>query len=172
MAYSLWLASIVFVLLPLLYAAASLAPYHASRRSDLERVLRLADLRAGQTFYELGCGDGRVVMYAAKHSLANIVGLELAFPLFILCRLRAFFVGQKNVKILWRDATKYTLSDADVIFVYGMPDSLKLQLRDKFSRELKPGTLVMSYVFPIGGWSPVRADQPTKKDIPIYLYRT
>ena len=62
------------------------------------------------------------------------------------------------------------LSEADVIFTYGMPHSLKHKLKQKLEKELKKGTKVISYTFKIAGWKPVVESKPSKDQIGIYVY--
>ncbi len=153
------------------WAGKSLAPWVPCRKKDVARVLKLAEIKPGEKFYELGCGDGRVVVAANKEHKANAVGLEIAIPLYIAAKIRQFFNWDKNLQIKYKNLFKEDLSDADVVYVFGMPDKLKNKLRLKLEKELKPGARVVSYVFPISGWEPVAHDKPTPTDLSIYVYK-
>ena len=66
---------------------------------------------------------------------------------------------------------KLNLKNADVVFVFGMPKTLAKKFKEKVERECKPGARIISYVFPVEGWTPVVKDRPTDKDMTIYLYQ-
>jgi len=167
-----------FVLLVLLvivftfaWAGKSLAPWVPCRKKDIKRIFELAKIQPGEKFYELGCGDGRIVVEASKEYEAEAVGLEIAIPLYIAAKIRQFFNQNKNLKIKYKNLFKEDLSSADVIYVFGMPDKLKNKLRVKLQEELKSGARVISYVFPIAGWEPIKVDKPTPQDLSIYMYQ-
>lgn len=152
-------------------ASNSLAPWMPTRKRDLERIFKLAKLKPGETFYELGCGNGRVVIYASEHHNIKAVGIEMAFFLYLVCKIRQVFIGNKNLTFKCKSLFREDLSPADVIYVFGMEGSLKKRLRKKLEKELKPGARVISYSFPIAPWQPVIKDKPSEKDLAIYLYK-
>jgi cyclopropane fatty-acyl-phospholipid synthase-like methyltransferase len=55
-------------------------------------IFKLANLQPGEKFYDLGCGNGKVVIYAAKNFPIEAIGVELAFPLYLICKIRQFFL--------------------------------------------------------------------------------
>lgn len=165
----------VFLLLLILvlsfaWAGKSLAPWVPCKKKDIDRILKLADLRSGELFYELGCGDARITVAAQKKYQVRAVGLEIAIPLYVAAKIRQFFNWDKNLQIKYKNLFKENLSSADVIYVFGMPDKLKNKLREKLDKELKLGARVVSYVFPIAGWEPTVVDKPTPQDLSIYVY--
>ncbi|MFA5894115.1 MAG: class I SAM-dependent methyltransferase, partial [Candidatus Margulisiibacteriota bacterium] len=121
--------------------------------------------------YELGCGNGRVAAYLAKHSPAKVIGLELAWPFYLLSKLRQLMAGQKNLSIRCRNLFTTDLSEASVIYVFGIPDKLTDKLKPKLERELAPGAKVISYSFAIAGWQPLVIDQPTPSSAQIFIYQ-
>ena len=152
------------------WGALSIAPWLPTKKKDLTRILDLAELKPGDIFYELGCGDGGVASYVAKNSEAKVIGLEIALPLYFMAKLRQIFLGRDNLKIKLKSIFSENLSQAKVIYVFGTPDSLIKKLKDKFKRELKPGTKIMSYSFFIKGWEPIKVSKPKDKDLAIYIY--
>src|SRR5437016_4586487 len=115
----LFIDIILFLLaLSMMIAAFSLAPWVPSPKKYVERGLELAKIKPGERFYDLGCGDGRTVVHAAKHFGASATGIELAFPLFVAAKVRVFLSRVKTANILFGDLFKRDLSDADVIYVY------------------------------------------------------
>lgn len=162
---------LLILLFTFAWAGKSLAPWVPCRSRDVKRVIEMANLKPGEVFYELGCGDGRVVTAVNKRYGVKSIGLELAILLFIAAKIRQFFNWDKNLQIKYKNLFKEDLSKADVVYVFGMPFSLKDKLRGKLEKELKPGARVISYVFPIMDWEPMKVDKPSEKDLSIYLYK-
>jgi SAM-dependent methyltransferase len=144
---------LVLVLVPILatfaYASVSGAPWVPTWRRDVERFLKLAQLKPGERFYDLGCGDGRLVTAAARAG-ATAVGYECSILPYILARLRCAF--QRSACILYRDFWNADLSDADVVYCFLMP-AVYPRLKAKLERECKSGTRVILYVWPMKGWA-------------------
>ncbi len=166
---------IIFILLLFLIttgiAAYSFAPWVPAWKKDLPRIFALADLKQGEKFYDLGCGDGKTVIYAAKNFSAQAIGVELALPLFLYCKVKQLFLQNKKLRFKYGNLFKQDLSDANVIYVFGTPRTLQDKFKQKLTKELRQGTRVISYTFPIAGWEPVKVSKPTEKDIAIYLYK-
>lgn len=162
---------LALLLLSSAIAGWSFAPWVPIWSKDLPRVFALAQLKPGEVFYDLGCGNGKTVFYAAEQQAANAIGVELSFPLWLTCRLRQAWRRTPYVTFKLGNLFRQNLSSADVIYVFGMPEKLQHKLRAKLERELKPGSRVVSYTFPITGWQPTKVDKPSPKDISIYLYQ-
>jgi SAM-dependent methyltransferase len=152
------------------YAGLSMIIWVPTKTNDLDRILKLAQLRPGEFFYDLGCGNGKVVMFLGKHTEATTIGLELAWPLFLLCKIRQLITHQANINFKLQNIFTADLSQADVIYIFGIPDKLKNKLKPKFETELKPGCRIISYAFKIDGWQPKEISRPRTIDVPIYLY--
>lgn len=158
--------------LPVILAAFSMAPWVPSRKSDLDRIHRLADLKNGEKFYDLGCGDGRVCLFVGERNPdADVVGLELAYPLFFWAKIKQRFSGLLNVRIVLRNVFKHDFSDADVVYFFGIPPTLNNQLKKKFEKELRKGARVIVYDIPMVGWDLWKKDQPAGVKVPIFVYK-
>ncbi len=156
--------------LSILLAAISLAPFVPARKKDLVRIMEVAGLKPGEVFYDLGCGNGRVVFQAGKMG-ARAVGIELAWPLFFYCWIKKILTGAKKVTFKFGDLYKKKFGEADVVYVFGMAEALgQEKFKTKMKNELKPGARVVSYAFPIAGWSASAVDKPNEKEVAIYLY--
>jgi hypothetical protein len=163
-----WAVLLIFILLlPMAIAAKSFAPWIPISSSDLDRLFSVIKLKTGEIFYELGCGDGRVCLYAGKNYKNTIIGLELALPMYLICLLRNRY---KNVTFKNANLFSTDLSKADVIYMYGLPRIINSRLKPKLEKECKPGTRIISYAFMIDGWKPVLTNKPTSKDLPIFVY--
>ena len=154
-----------------MWAILSLAPWVPSREKDLKRIFKIADLKPNETFYDLGCGDGRIIFYANRNFQVKSIGIELALPLFLICKIRQIFHSNKNILFKHKSLFKEDLSKADVIYVFALPKTLEKKLKQKLEKELKPRARVISYCFSIKGLKPKFVDKPNKKDNSIYLYQ-
>lgn len=168
---SLILAVLILFLVSAALAGLSFAPWVPCRDRDLDRIFRIADLQPGEKFYDLGCGDGKIVFYAAKHFEAEAVGIDVSIPMFLVCRIRQLFLRQPRASFRFKNFFRIDLSDADVVYFFGMPDTIKNKLKEKLEKELKPGARVVSYAFSVSGWEPALIDKPSEKDISIFLYK-
>lgn len=120
-------------------------PYISSPKNFYRQILELAELKPGENIYDLGSGDGELLLLATKEFKANAVGYELApWPVF-RSKLKARLYKQ-SLKVYRRDFFKADLSQSQVIFCYLYP-SVMAKLEIKFAQELKPGTRVISFAF-------------------------
>jgi len=168
---SVILAILFLFLLSFAVAGLSFAPWVPCRSKDLERIFRVANLQPGEKFYDLGCGDGKTVFYAAKNFNVKATGIEMSIPMFLTCQIRRLIHHIPHVQFKFDNFFRENLSDADVVYFFGMPDTIKNKLKKKLEKELKPGSRVISYAFSIAGWEPFLIDKPTEKDISIFLYK-
>ncbi len=140
-------------------------------KKDLKRILKVINLKPGQTFCELGAGNGRVSFFIGKKfPKSKIIALELALPLFIIGKIREFFYSGNNVTFKLKNLFKQNLSDVDVVYVFGLPSKLNTKLKEKFEKDLKSGAKVVSYVFEVKGLTPKTVNRPQNQDKAIYVY--
>jgi predicted RNA methylase len=121
-------------------------------------MLNVADLKAGETFYDLGSGDGRTVVMAAQEFGARAVGIELREDLAKKALAAVQELGiQGKVTIVREDMFNVNVSPADVVFLY-LTTSANDKVKPKLERELKSGTRVVSHDYEILGWKPARTE--------------
>lgn len=159
------------VLIPIAIFWRGFAPWVPTRKSDLERIFELAKLKQGEVFYDLGCGDGRLVIHASRVFNARSVGIEAALPFYLLSKARALAAGQRNVEIKWKSLFREHLGEADVIYLFGTMDTLGENFQKKLQEETKAGARVISYAFGVGTLVPHSINRPSEQDLPIYVYR-
>lgn len=116
----------------------------------VEEILALVPMRPGQRFYDLGCGEGRVLIAARQKYGVDAIGYEINVIAYLYARLNNWWQGAGAV-IRFGNFMEADLSDADVIYCYQASGAIQ-QLRDKFNRELKPGTIVISNTYTIERW--------------------
>lgn len=150
-----------------------LAPYVSSPQPIVVKMLEIAGLKNGETLFDLGCGDGRIVATAAKEFGAKAVGVELSPMLARRAREAVESLGlQQHVQIIEGDMMGVDLSRADVVALYLLTEANE-QLRPKLEKELKPGARVVSLEFRIKGWKPARVEkvEAHRHSYTIYLYQ-
>jgi ribosomal protein L11 methylase PrmA len=120
----------------------------------VERILILAGIAKGDVVYDLGSGDGRLVIAAAKLHGVKAVGFEIDAGLVKLARENARREGVENlVEIRQQDLMAADVSAASVVTLYLSSDG-NLAVRPKLMRELRPGARIVSYAFDMGDWAP------------------
>ncbi|MFP5379162.1 MAG: SAM-dependent methyltransferase, partial [Vicinamibacteria bacterium] len=120
----------------------------------VDAMLAMANVRKGDVLYDLGSGDGRIPITAAKRYGIRAVGIDIDPQRIaeVNENVRKNEVGHL-VKIVQGDLFEQDLSEATVVTLYLLP-SLNLKLRPKLMKELKPGTRIVSHAFDMGDWKP------------------
>jgi SAM-dependent methyltransferase len=132
------------------------APYVPTPDAIAVEMLRLAGVTAADTVYDLGSGDGRVVIAAARHFGARGVGVELDASLIHQSNENAVRAGVADrVSFVWQDLFVSDIRDATVVTLY-LFQEVNLKLRPKLLRELRPGARLVSHDYDMGEW---QADQ-------------
>jgi ubiquinone/menaquinone biosynthesis C-methylase UbiE len=149
-----------------------LAPYVTSPQPIVEKMLELSRLKSGETLFDLGCGDGRILFSAARNYGAKAVGVELSPTLVKRALQMTESQGlQDQVKVIEGDMMGVDVSQANVVSLYLMTDANE-QLRPKLERELRPGARVVSLEFKIKGWKPSKVEkfEVHRHPYTMYLY--
>ena len=134
----------------------------------VSRMLELAEVKPGDVVYDLGCGDGRIVIAAAKKYGVKAVGIEIDPALVEKATANARASGVEHlVTIRQGDIFEADFSDATVVTMYLLPD-LNVRLMPKLER-LREGTRIVSHSFPMQGARPERVETVVGKK--VYLWR-
>jgi precorrin-6B methylase 2 len=156
------LISGLWLIVPALYGV----PWIPTREKRIRRALQLAELQPDETLYDLGAGDGRVLIMAAKEFGAQAVGIEVGPVQCAVGWLRILFSGsRRQVKTRCGNFYHADLTDADVIFVY-LTSSQTSQLQEKLAQELHPGARVISIAADFPNWQPSKID----REMLIFVY--
>jgi ubiquinone/menaquinone biosynthesis C-methylase UbiE len=135
-------------------AAENLAPYIPTPESIVDHMLDAAHIKAGEVVYDLGSGDGRVVIAAVQKYGAKAVGVEIRPDLCRQAQLRIKALGlEDRVTMVEGSALRVDLSPADVVTMYFLTTSNE-RMKPNLER-MKPGSRVISNEFPIKGWKPL-----------------
>jgi predicted O-methyltransferase YrrM len=137
-------------------------PYVPTHESLVDEMLRMAKVGKNDILYDLGSGDGRIVITAAQKFGTRGVGYDLDPDRIREARQNAQRAGVTDrVRFEQQDIFKAKISDATVVTMYLLPD-VNLKLRPKLLSELKPGTRIVSHNYDLGDWQPI---QRTEMDV-------
>jgi predicted RNA methylase len=131
----------IFLLL-IFFGALFEAPWVPTRKVDYERIDKLAGLKSGQTFYDLGSGfSGLLIHLAQKHQKSRFVGVEIAILPYLISKLRT--LNHSNIKIVFGDLKRLDISRADVAYLFLRPETLP-RVQKKLMEELKPEAKIIT----------------------------
>jgi Histone methylation protein DOT1 len=160
------LAAVVFVCFSFVLPSLTGAPWVPSSNEIVRKMLLLSNVKPGEEVYDLGSGDGRIVIIATKEFGARSTGIEIdlfrAFYSKLLIRLLG--LGRDKARVIWSSFYRVDLSRADVVTVYLLPETND-KLMPKLERELRPTARVVSHEFKFD-WLLLDSDEGAK----IYVY--
>jgi trans-aconitate methyltransferase len=144
-------------------------PYVPTPQPVVDAMLRLAKVKRGDVLYDLGSGDGRIVITAAKRYGVRGTGVDIDPQRIKEANANARRAGVANrVRFVNEDLFQIDFSDATVVTLYLLP-RLNLQLRPRLINELKPGTRIVSHGFDMGDWKPDRVVQVGNSTIYLWI---
>lgn len=156
--------------------AEKLAPYYPTPSTIVEKMLQLGGLKAGEKMFDLGSGDGRIVIMAAQKFHAEAVGVELDKDLCKQSTARILKLGlEKNARIVNGDLLKQNYSSADLVTVYLLPDAVNNKVQPLLDKQLKKGARIVAKDFDFHNWTPEKveniADDGEGRSHTLYLYK-
>lgn len=164
--FILSLLLVIALLVSLIWTNSRGAPWVPSSMKSVHQMLDLAAVKPDELVYDLGCGDGRIVVTAALKYQARAVGIELDPLRWLWCQLLVSVLGLRDrVRIQFGDLFNQDLSQADVVTCYLLPDTNR-KLQEKLLRELQPGTRVVSNTFLFPGVKEAGQEGKTR----LYLF--
>lgn len=152
------------------------APYFPTPQSIVRKMLELGGLKAGEKMFDLGSGDGRLVIMAAQKFHAEGIGVELDDDLWKQSTAKIKKLGlEKQARIIHGDLLKQDYSSADLITVYLLPNAIDGMVTPILERQLKKGTRIVSHDFEFSTWTPVQTvdidDDGEGRSHRIFLYK-
>jgi SAM-dependent methyltransferase len=153
---------LLWILVPALYGL----PPVPTQPKRIQKALMLARLQPNETLYDLGAGDGRVLMIAARDFGARAVGIEIGPIQCALIWLRAVATGLGNqIQVRWENFYKADVKDADVVFVYATSKEV-MKLAPHLETQMKKGSRLVSISADFPEWEPTTVDD---RDL-IFVY--
>lgn len=152
-----------------------LAPYYPTPESVVQKMLETAGVKTGEKVFDLGSGDGRIVVMAAQKFGADATGVEFDKDLWTQSSARIKKLGlDKTARIILGDILQQDYSSADVLTVYLLPLSND-KVRPILEKQLKKGTRIIAHDFEFSGWTAVRVvdidDDGEGRSHRLYLYQ-
>ena len=158
----------LWLLIPALYSL----PWVPTREKRIHKALQLAKLQPDEVLYDLGAGDGRVLLMAAEEFGARAVGIEIGPVQCLVGWLRILFTGDRprrgsrhTAQMRCGNFYKADLREAEVVFVYATSKQMS-RLQEKLAQELRPGARVVSISANFPDWQPELVD----REMLIFLY--
>lgn len=140
------------------------APWFPTRKKNIRALLRASHIKPGETVMDAGCGDGRVLIVAAKEFGARCIGIETHWFLVLCARLWARLAGVSDrVQIIHADLFSTSFDKADVLFLF-LLQKTNVRLQEKIQTELRPGSCVASYAFTL----PDLQEMPKNEENPLF----
>jgi len=157
---------LIILVISIIWTNSRGAPWVPTPMSMVHEMLTMAEVGPDDLVYDLGCGDGRIIVTAARRYGARAVGIELDPLRFLWCQMLITFLGLRGrIRIVYGDFFKQDLSAASVVTCYLLTVTNK-KLEGKFKSELRPDTRVVSNYFIFPSLQLVSEDKEEK----LYLY--
>lgn len=134
-------------------------------KKQLKIINKHIKLKSSDRIVDLGCGDGRVLRMFEKQGARKLTGYEVNFWVYLLARIKNK-ISKSESKIYFKNFKKVNLSEYNTVFCY-LSNYYMNSLKEKFDKELKPGTKIISYAFKIKDWHKPEIIESGK----IFVYR-
>lgn len=170
----IWIVTVLLIAAVVAYglpAMLAVGPIPAHKKG-IAKALKLAEIKPNEWFYDLGCGDGRVLVEAVKKYNCHAVGYELMLPYYLLAKIRIKLSGlDEKIDLRFKNLFKADLENADVIFCFLTPGLMKKMGKLLENTKLKKEVRIVSYAFSIRGMEPIKKIGHSKENWSIYLYK-
>lgn len=147
-------------------------PFIPLTKKQLKAINKHIKLKSTDRIVDLGCGDGRVLRMFEKQGVRDLTGYEVNFWIYLLAKVKNKISKSKS-KIYLKDFKKINLSEYNIVFCY-LSDYYMNSLKEKFDKELKSGTKIISYVFEAKDWREpkiIYTNKENKKLGKIFVYK-
>ncbi|MGE5215423.1 MAG: class I SAM-dependent methyltransferase [Chloroflexota bacterium] len=150
------------------FESKKIVPFVPSPQGVVDKMIELAGVKKGDLVYDMGSGDGRIVIAAAKKG-AKAVGFEIDGDLVKESRENILKAGLQNLaEIRQQDILTVDFSAASVVTMYLLPD-VNLKLKPNLLHQLKPGSRVISHAFDMGDWPPDKVERIDGRAVYLWI---
>lgn len=165
----IFLLSFCIFMFFLIYSHVKGSPYVPTKMKETLFILEQMKMKKNKVFYDLGCGDGRLVREAVKRYQVKGIGVDVNPPLILWSNFLAW-TQKIPAMFLRKNIFDLDLSDADYVYIFLLPQFIK-KLVPKFRKELKKNTLLVSHGFIIDEFKPLLEKKINHLPFPTYFYR-
>jgi len=174
MAFDLLILAIIVIILSMLVASLiftrkSFAPWIPSSKKIIREALQKLPLQPGMLFVDLGAGDGRIVFLAAREFKLNAEGYEISPLPYMYAKVHSLLAYTKQARIFFKNLFNVNLRKYDVIFLFGLTDTLNDKFMHKLKSEVRPGTHIISNYFSLPNKKPIHILRDRWRV--VYIYR-
>lgn len=166
----IFLLLISFFLIADIFASFLGSPYVPTKHKIINTILENANLKKGSVFYELGSGDGRVVLFATKKYQVKGIGIEINPLLCFYAKIKARIERINSVSFICKNFFDINLKEADVVFIFLLPATIK-KLKEKIVAECKKNVLIISHGFKIENWDRYLIKTLSQNPFSTYYYQ-
>lgn len=145
------------------------APFVPTDRKKVAQILKKIKFRKKDVFYDLGCGDGRIVFYVAKKYQIRSVGVERNPLLHFAAEVRRKLTKTEKVEFKNKNIFDVKLSDATIIYLFLFPETIQ-KLKKNIAQQCRKGTRIISHGFKIKGWGKHLTEVINERPFPTYYY--
>ena len=172
----LFFIAVFYLLVALLIGSSAIVifivrvPFAPTPKKNVRKIIDLLELKPGQIFYDLGCGDGRFLIEAEKRG-AKAKGFEISPYAYLRAKLNLAWHKSK-AKVIYKNFYHEDIADADAVFAF-LIDTVMPKVEEKLKKELKSGAKIACYGFKLPTWKPEKIIDlipKDKKSSNIYLY--
>lgn len=171
--FTLFLGGAVFLAvyyILMLYSSIQGAPYVPTRTKELIDILTHADLKPGQRFLELGCGDGRVTRAAVRHFQVRGRAVDINGGLILWARIKTWLKRMPRIHFHVGNVKHMSFRDVDVIYMFLLPQLIQT-FADRLAYEVKPDTVVISHGFSVPQWEQFLQHKRISRYFSTYYYK-
>ncbi len=160
---------ITIYLSSLLFSSFKGSPYVPTKNREIDTILKSANLKKGQMFLDLGCGDARVVRKAVQQYGVKGIGIDINPVVLFIARLKSRFSKTQDIIFLRQDILEVDIRSYDIIYLFLLPDLLK-KLSNKLKTQTKKSAIIISHGFKIENWQRYNYKTIENKPFPTYFY--
>lgn len=147
-------------------------PFVKTPKRAIKIILENINISPSDTVYDLGCGDASMLIAIEKHTQAKTIGYEISPFAYLKARLN-IFINRSKTKLFYKNFYQEDLGEANIIFCF-LIQRVMSKVGDQLKKQLRPGTTVVSYAFPIPDWIPTEVIKTRQNDpeaSKIYIYQ-
>lgn len=161
---------ITLIVLFFCFWAFSLAPFVPMFKKDLKRINELSCIKKDDIFVEIWCGSAKVSCYIAKNNKdSKVIWIEINPLLYFYSKIKVYILWYKNLNIILWNALNYDYTNASIVYIFWLPETVSGKIKDKIYNEIKKWWKYISYTFEVKNWNWEIKKYNVEKQVNIYV---